>query len=42
MDGKDWIYTKREKTQQSVKLPLLNPARGIIKKYREHPMVLNF
>ncbi|MDT0644992.1 site-specific integrase [Zunongwangia sp. F363] len=37
MDGKDWIYTKREKTQQSVKVPLLNPAKEIIKKYKEHP-----
>jgi site-specific recombinase XerD len=37
MDGKDWIYTKREKTQQSVKVPLLNPAKNIIKKYKEHP-----
>ncbi|WP_423818612.1 site-specific integrase [Salinimicrobium sp. TIG7-5_MAKvit] len=37
MDGKDWIYTKREKTQQSVKVPLLNPAKEIIKKYREDP-----
>lgn len=34
MDGKDWIYTKREKTQQSVKVPLLNPAKAIIKKYQ--------
>ena len=37
MDGKYWIYTKREKTQQSVKVPLLNPAKNIIKKYKEHP-----
>ena len=36
MDGKDWIYTKREKTQQSVKVPLLNPAKEIIEKYKEH------
>ncbi len=35
MDGKDWIYTKREKTQQSVKIPLLRAANAIIKKY-EH------
>ena len=35
MDGKDWIYTKREKTQQSVKVPLLNPAKEIIKKYQD-------
>ncbi|MCM4154419.1 site-specific integrase [Gramella sp. AN32] len=35
MDGKDWIYTKREKTQQSVKIPLLNPAKEVIEKYKE-------
>jgi site-specific recombinase XerD len=35
IDGKDWIYTKREKTQQSVKIPLLESAKGIIKKYQE-------
>ncbi|MCM4156750.1 MULTISPECIES: site-specific integrase [Flavobacteriaceae] len=33
MDGKDWIYTKREKTQQSVKIPLLYTANNILKKY---------
>ena len=38
MDGKDWIYTKREKTQQSVKIPLLNPAKAIIEKYMEHQL----
>lgn len=35
IDGKEWIYTKREKTQQSVKIPLLESAKGIIKKYQE-------
>ncbi len=35
MDGKDWIYTKRAKTQQSFKIPLLESAKEIIKKYRE-------
>lgn len=33
MDGKDWIYTKREKTQQSVKIPLLETANVILQKY---------
>ncbi len=33
MDGKDWIYTKREKTQQSVKIPLLEAANRILQKY---------
>ena len=36
MDGNDWIYTKREKTQQSVKIPLLNSAKFILNKYLEN------
>lgn len=35
MDGNDWIYTKREKTQQSVKIPLLNSAKLYLNKYLE-------
>lgn len=41
MDGKDWIYTKREKTQQSVKIPLLESAKEIIKKYQEQHLKVN-
>lgn len=33
MDGKDWIYTKRSKTNESVKIPLLNSARKLLFKY---------
>jgi site-specific recombinase XerD len=33
MDGNDWIYTKREKNQQSVKIPLLNSAKLILNEY---------
>ncbi|MBZ9731377.1 site-specific integrase [Salegentibacter sp. JZCK2] len=36
MDGKDWIYTKRKKTQQAVKIPLLCSAKVILKKYRDN------
>ena len=35
MDGRDWIYPQREKTQQAVKIPLLESAKNIIKKYLE-------
>jgi len=35
MDGKNWIYTKREKTNEPVKAPLLYKADIILKKYRE-------
>jgi site-specific recombinase XerD len=35
MDGKNWIYTKRAKTNVSVKAPLLHKADHILKKYKE-------
>ncbi|MGS2763177.1 site-specific integrase [Sinomicrobium sp. M5D2P9] len=34
IDGKYWIYTKREKTDERVKVPLLPKALEIIEKYR--------
>ena len=33
IDGDYWIFTQREKTEQSVKIPLLNKALDIIRKY---------
>ena len=33
IDGEYWIFTKREKTEQPVKIPLLDKALDIIKKY---------
>ena len=33
IDGDYWIFTQREKTEQPVKIPLLNKALDIIKKY---------
>tara|TARA_R110002049_G_scaffold263116_1_gene439283 strand:- start:63692 stop:64954 length:1263 start_codon:yes stop_codon:yes gene_type:complete len=33
IDGGHWIFTQREKTEQSVKIPLLRKALSIIKKY---------
>ncbi len=33
IDGDYWIFTQREKTEQSVKIPLLDKALQIIKKY---------
>ncbi|MBP0904022.1 site-specific integrase [Mariniflexile gromovii] len=33
IDGDYWIFTQREKTAQSVKIPLLEKALNIIKKY---------
>lgn len=37
IDGKHWISTKRLKTKNSFKLPLIGPALSIIKRYHYHP-----
>lgn len=38
IDGKAWIITTRNKTNNAVKVPLLEPALGILKKYEDHPI----
>lgn len=40
IDKNQWIYTSRKKTEQSVKIPLLPKAMGIIEKYKDHPKVV--
>lgn len=35
MDGKNWIYTKRAKTNETIKAPLLNKADSILNKYKQ-------
>jgi site-specific recombinase XerD len=35
MDGKNWISTRREKTNEPVKAPLLHKADIILKKYQD-------
>lgn len=40
IDGNDWIYTKRAKTDEIVKIPLLPKAQKIIKKYKNKPEVV--
>ena len=35
IDGKDWIFTKRQKTDHPIKIPLLDVAESIIHKYKE-------
>lgn len=37
MDGNDWLYTKRTKTDEPLKIPLLPKAKEIINKYRKDP-----
>ena len=36
IDANYWIYTKREKTNETVKIPILPKALAIIEKYREN------
>ncbi|MEL7270103.1 MAG: site-specific integrase [Bacteroidota bacterium] len=35
IDGNDWLYTKRSKTDEPLKIPLLPKAKEIIDKYRD-------
>ncbi|MEO5978952.1 MAG: site-specific integrase, partial [Chryseolinea sp.] len=41
MDGDYWLMTKREKTDNEVRVPLLPKAMAIIEKYKDHPRALN-
>lgn len=38
MDGKKWIYSKRQKTDTPQNVPLLPQALAIIQKYKDHPL----
>ncbi|AUS05948.1 MULTISPECIES: site-specific integrase [Tamlana] len=38
MDGSTWIVTHRQKTKSKVKIPLLQQAENLIKKYENHPL----
>lgn len=38
VDGGKWIFTSREKTTTSSRIPLLKPAAEIIAKYQQHPL----
>ena len=40
MDGNDWLYTKRTKTDEPLKIPLLPKAKEIIKKYKDDPDII--
>lgn len=41
IDGKKWIYTSRQKTDNVSNVPLLEPALEIIRKYEDHPICSN-
>lgn len=38
IDGNNWIITKRQKTKTPIKIPLLDPALELIRKYADHPI----
>ena len=38
IDGSNWIFTNRQKTNAPVKIPLLSKAQKLIHKYQNHPM----
>lgn len=40
IDGNNWIFTKRQKTKSPIKIPLLQPALELIKKYGNHPVTM--
>ncbi|MGB5698572.1 site-specific integrase [Muriicola sp.] len=39
IDGNQWIHTKRAKTDEPVKIPLLPMAKAILEKYREESIL---
>ena len=40
-DGNQWIETERQKTKTALKIPLLNQARDILKRYQGHPKTVH-
>ena len=41
VDGEQWIFTTRQKTETSSRIPLLSLAVDIVKKYADHPQCVN-
>ena len=41
IDGEKWIFTKRQKTDVSSRIPLLSPALEIINSFEQHPQCKN-
>ena len=40
-DENQWIETERQKTKTALKIPLLNQARDILKRYQDHPKTVH-
>ncbi|MES2873591.1 MAG: site-specific integrase [Bacteroidota bacterium] len=38
VDGGNWVFTSRKKTETNSSIPLLKPAINIINKYKKHPL----
>jgi len=41
IDGSNWIFTNREKTDGPSNIPLLPAAEELIEKYKNHPNAVN-
>lgn len=41
IDGDQWIFTKRQKTETATRIPLLPSALQILDKFKDHPSCLN-
>jgi len=41
VDGKQWIFTSRQKTDTPTRVPLLPQAQEILNKYKDHPRCIN-
>lgn len=41
IDGNDWLFMKRTKTDEPLKIPLLRKAKEIIEKYKAQQAILN-
>ena len=41
IDGEKWIYTSRQKTDTSTRIPLLPPALEILERYKDDPQCIN-
>lgn len=41
IDGENWIFTQRKKTETPSRIPLLPFAQNIVEKYKDHPKCLH-
>ena len=41
IDGEKWIWTSRQKTDSTTRIPLLPPALEILDRYKDDPQCLN-